>query len=448
MVGEVLMKFFLLRPFLPFAPLVLCSRQAFKLQKLCLLFLGAFVITLFAHSVHAANQTPKDKCEPGLFEFQLNPPPAPKTSDNNESRQALPQLTLLIGYLFPLNPPPAPKTSDNNESRQPLPQLTLLTGYLKSQAREVRLNVKGGFGCAPYVFDNAFVLLGLPNQATTASPGVPYILLAVNLAFLLCISPLLTKQVRKNALSDQDLSAIKKVFLRSITNLTASVPIQPAKPPVNPDDNLIAKPSLLAELERHLATQARQISSLGQEIAEFRHEFSAATKPMLDTSNAIDVSKSLPSDAPPVPDLPSYEDPAESSDNLNDQSISIVSSYRNALNRGDRSLLRKIYTQQLVITDESEEALLNSFSSPTRLAAVGSGGSYLLVPSIDDIGRAWILPDWRTLESFTNNRPNKGIFSYRTEANLFLAELRQPAEVRQVGELWEVVTMGVIAVGG
>jgi hypothetical protein len=307
--------------------------------------------------------------------------------------------------------------------------------------------VKGGFGCAPYVFDNAFVLLGLPNQATTASPGVPYILLAVNLAFLLCISPLLTKQVRKNALSDQDLSAIKKVFLRSITNLTASVPIQPAKPPVNPDDNLIAKPSLLAELERHLATQARQISSLGQEIAEFRHEFSAAIKPMLESSNAIDVSKSLPSDPPPVPDPPFYEVPPESSDKLNDQA-SIVSRYRNALSRGDRSLLRKIYTQQLVITAESEEALLNSSSSPTRLAAVASGGSYLLVPSIDDIERAWILPDWRTLESFTNNRPNKGIFSYRTEANLSLAELRQPAEVRQVGELWEVVTMGVIAVGG
>jgi hypothetical protein len=447
MVGEVLMKFFLFWPFFPFLPSVLCSRQAFKLQKLCLLFLAAFLINVFPQSVHAANQTPKDKCEPGLFEFQLNPPPAPKTSDNNESRQALPQLTLLIGYLFPLNPPPAPKTSDNNESRQPLPQLTLLTGYLKSQAREVRLNVKGGFGCAPYVFDNAFVLLGLPNQATTASPGVPYILLAVNLAFLLCISPLLTKQVRKNALSDQDLSAIKKVFLRSITNLTASVPIQPAKPPVNTADNLIAKPSLLAELERNLATQARQISSLGQEIAEFRHEFSAAIKPMLESSNAIDVSKSLPSDPPSVPDLPFDEVPPESSDKLNDQA-SIVSRYRNALSRGDRSLLRKIYTQQLVITAESEEALLNSSSSPTRLAAVASGGSYLLVPSIDDIERAWILPDWRTLESFTNNRPNKGIFSYRTEANLSLAELRQPAEVRQVGELWEVVTMGVIAVGG
>ena len=447
MVGEVLMKFFLFWPFFPFLPSVLCSRQAFKLQKLCLLFLAAFLINVFPQSVHAANQTPKDKCEPGLFEFQLNPPPAPKTSDNNESRQALPQLTLLIGYLFPLNPPPAPKTSDNNESRQPLPQLTLLTGYLKSQAREVRLNVKGGFGCAPYVFDNAFVLLGLPNQATTASPGVPYILLAVNLAFLLCISPLLTKQVRKNALSDQDLSAIKKVFLRSITNLTASVPIQPAKPPVNTADNLIAKPSLLAELERNLATQARQISSLGQEIAEFRHEFSAAIKPMLESSNAIDVSKSLPFAPPPVPDLPFDEVPPESSDKLNVQA-SIVSIYCNAFNRSDRSLLRQIYTQRLVITAESEEALLNSSSSPTRLAAVASGGSYLLVPSIDDIERAWILPDWRTLESFTNNRPNKGIFSYRTEANLSLAELRQPAEVRQVGELWEVVTMGVIAVGG
>jgi hypothetical protein len=168
---------------------------------------------------------------------------------------------------------------------------------------------------------------------------------------------------------------------------------------------------------------------------------------MLESSNAIDVSKSLPSDPPSVPDLPFDEVPPESSDKLNVQA-SIVSIYCNAFNRSDRSLLRQIYTQRLVITAESEEALLNSSSSPTRLAAVASGGSYLLVPSIDDIERAWILPDWRTLESFTNNRPNKGIFSYRTEANLSLAELRQPAEVRQVGELWEVVTMGVIAVGG
>jgi hypothetical protein len=101
-----------------------------------------------------------------------------------------------------------------------------------------------------------------------------------------------------------------------------------------------------------------------------------------------------------------------------------------------------------VISSESEEALLNSFSAPTRLVAVGSGGSYLLVPALDRNDYAWILPDWQTLESFNTKRPNKGIFSYTSEANLCSAELRQPAEVKQVGELWEVVTMGVIAVGG
>ena len=415
------MKHYLPRLSPSLSSLKICSRKVFKLQKLFLLFLAAFVSIPSAQFVNAANQTSSSDCPPGFLKFNLKFTPSAATS------------------------------SGNNSSSHALYQLRLLPDDLLSRASQAHFYpmANGGFGCAPAVFESTSAVLGGTNQASPTSSSVPYILLAVNLAFQLCISYLLIKQVRKNSLSDQDLSTIKEVLPRSISDMTAIVLIAPSKiSPINPGDDKIPKPSLLAELERLFATQARQLSSLEQEIAKLRHEFRDAIKPTLESNNSIEYSNSLSSDATPVPDRSICEDPPESSDKLNDQAISIVSAYRNAFNRNDRSLLRNIYTQQLKITSESEEDLLNSSFSPTRLVGVGSGGSYLLVPSIDRTEHAWILPDWRTLESFNNNRPNKGIFSYTSEANLCSAELRQPAEVRQCGELWEVVTMGVIAVGG
>ncbi len=400
------MEFNLIRRSLSSGSLVLCSRQSFKLRTIFLLFLSPLVITLQAQTISAANLKPTDYC-PSLF---LIFKPESTTS--------------------------APKRPGNNDSGQSLYQPSFLTDYLLNQANQVRFYRmgSGSIACLPDVSESASAVLGLSNQAPHASPGVPYIILAVNLAFLLCMLPFLSKPVRVNELSEDGLRTIEKIIKRIIYNATAGSSISSNK--------------ILVKLEGLLAAQSRQITSLAQEIAAFRQESVAAIKSTLEASNHLEVSRSPSSEVSLDHVSPSDGDSAESTDPDNYQYLSIVIAYRNALSRGDRSLLRKIYTQQLVITAESEEALLNPSSSPTRLAAVASGGSYLLVPSIDDIERAWILPDWRTLESFTNNRPNKGIFSYRTEANLSLAELRQPAEVRQVGELWEVVTMGVIAVRG
>ena len=80
---------------------------------------------------------------------------------------------------------------------------------------------------------------------------------------------------------------------------------------------------------------------------------------------------------------------------------------------------------------------------PMQLMTVPGGGSYLLVGGKDH--RYWLVPDFRTLSSFKGKRPNTRIFSYEAQA-IHTPELRQPAEVKPVGDLWEVVTMGVIAV--
>jgi hypothetical protein len=82
---------------------------------------------------------------------------------------------------------------------------------------------------------------------------------------------------------------------------------------------------------------------------------------------------------------------------------------------------------------------------PTQLKTVPGGGSFLLVGGKDH--RHWLVPSFNTLSSFKSNRPNKRIFSYEAQI-VQTPELRQPAEVKQVGDLWEVVTMGVIAVPG
>jgi hypothetical protein len=97
---------------------------------------------------------------------------------------------------------------------------------------------------------------------------------------------------------------------------------------------------------------------------------------------------------------------------------------------------------QLNITLNSEEALMRSTNAPTQLEVVQTGGSYLL---IQQDTKNWLVPDFQTLSSFTTNQLKKGIFTYIHEP-ISEAVLRRPAEVKDIGGLWEVVTMGVIAI--
>jgi hypothetical protein len=127
---------------------------------------------------------------------------------------------------------------------------------------------------------------------------------------------------------------------------------------------------------------------------------------------------------------------------IHDPATSLTNEYQEAFFRGDRSALRRMMPDELNITQLSEDALMKTASLPTQLEIVKTGGSYLL---IHREGKHFLVPDFQILTSFTTNQLAKGIFSYQKE-NVSTAELRRPAEVRDVGCLWEVVTMGVIAV--
>ncbi len=127
---------------------------------------------------------------------------------------------------------------------------------------------------------------------------------------------------------------------------------------------------------------------------------------------------------------------------LEDLIASLVEEYQRAFFHNDRSALRNMSSGQLNITQNSEDSLVKSSALSTKLEVVQNGGSYLLICRDD---RHWLVPEFQILTSFTTTQPAKGIFNYRRES-VSAAELRWPAEVREVGGLWEVIAMGVIAV--
>ena len=130
-------------------------------------------------------------------------------------------------------------------------------------------------------------------------------------------------------------------------------------------------------------------------------------------------------------------------DPMNDLVDHLVSEYHSAYLRRDHAgLLAMTSDHQFNITFDSEDSLSKNLGIPTQLEVVKSGGSYLLIQRHE---RNWLVPEFLVLTSFTNNKPAKGIFAYRPE-NVSTAELIRPAEVKQIGRLWEVVTMGIIAV--
>ena len=119
--------------------------------------------------------------------------------------------------------------------------------------------------------------------------------------------------------------------------------------------------------------------------------------------------------------------------------------YQDAINRGDRQAIRQMQFKELNITSESENSLVKGNSDDgTKLEAVVGGGSYLIIVSE---GRYWLFPTAQTLESFSMNQPQKGIFSYEREL-LSKPVIKKPAEVLEEGDYWIIKQFGKVSVPG
>ena len=113
-----------------------------------------------------------------------------------------------------------------------------------------------------------------------------------------------------------------------------------------------------------------------------------------------------------------------------------------ALNNGDRQLLREHSSAQLNITSDSENSLAMGRSQPTQLEAVSGGGSYWLAT----IGeQAWLFPTELTLKGFMSLQPSKGLYSYEKQT-IGKPQLIEPALLRQDGQRWTVETLGRVAI--
>jgi len=192
-------------------------------------------------------------------------------------------------------------------------------------------------------------------------------------------------------------------------------------------------------LNFHASYQA-QSESLSQE-PSFVEELQALKKQAGESLLKIKVAGLEPSfDLAPVQVEASQ--PIDKQQTLEDLIASLVEEYQTAYFRGDRPALRNMSSDQLNITQSSEGSLMGTSVPPTQLEVVKNGGTYLLVHRYD---RHWLVPEFQILTSFTTTQPAKGIFAYDREG-VSKAELRRPAEVKEINGLWEVLSMGIIAV--
>ena len=126
-----------------------------------------------------------------------------------------------------------------------------------------------------------------------------------------------------------------------------------------------------------------------------------------------------------------------------DPAKELAAFFQEAFNRNDLSALSSMAPEEMNVTMETEDALCKSISPvKTRLNIVKGGGSYLLIHQGE---KDWLIPTFLTFGGFLASQPSKGIFSYARES-VATVELRLPAEVKEVGSVWEVVSMGVVAV--
>ncbi len=229
---------------------------------------------------------------------------------------------------------------------------------------------------------------------------------------------------RKYKRLDNDLSVLKKDLIN-----TGDIP--------NKQASAVDKTNYhVEELAKNLSAHANAISSLSQNLRVLDNRFLA-----FQASHHVQL-ETLSQAPSPTPVQVEALKPMHKEQTIDDLVASVVEEYQAAFFRGDRSALRSITSDQLNITQNSEDSLMKTSTLPTQLEAVQNGGSYRLI-HINN--QHWLVPEFQILASFTANQLAKGIFTYDRE-NISAAELRWPAEVREVGGLWEVIAMGVIAV--
>ena len=108
----------------------------------------------------------------------------------------------------------------------------------------------------------------------------------------------------------------------------------------------------------------------------------------------------------------------------------------------------KLNPDELIVSGETADAWIRGVANVVpKLELVKGGGNYLLIRQTGN----WLFPTFQSMNRLSSNQPSprfaKGIFVLQREA-ISTPELRRPAEVKPVGDLWEVVTLGVIALPG
>ncbi len=122
--------------------------------------------------------------------------------------------------------------------------------------------------------------------------------------------------------------------------------------------------------------------------------------------------------------------------------------FKDACLRDDISVLVKFNPIELIISGETADAWIRGIANVVpRLEISKAGGNYVLIQQAGN----WLFPTLESISRLSIKQPSqrfaKGIFVLQRE-NISTPELRRPAELKQVGKLWEVVSLGVIAVPG
>lgn len=192
------------------------------------------------------------------------------------------------------------------------------------------------------------------------------------------------------------------------------------------------------------AEKATPLETFRQELRPFgepdRSEKGTTSFPPLGSVAWLGVEQ--PTQDQPVSDFSPIEEPPAQPPEPYEQ---LARQFQDAIDRGDRQALRHLQFKELNITSESEDSLLRgSIGQATKLEAVQGGGSYMVVSGE---GRFWLFPTAQTLDSFSMNQPQKGIFNYECEM-LSKPVVKKPAEVTEESDSWVVTAQGVISVPG
>ena len=192
------------------------------------------------------------------------------------------------------------------------------------------------------------------------------------------------------------------------------------------------------------AVKATAVETFRQELGPFSEPDSSTkdTTPFPSLGSVPWLGVEQPTQNQPVNEFTSIEKPTDPPPEPYEQ---VARQYQDAIDRGDRQSLRQLQFKELNITSECEDSLLRGSSGQaTKLEAVQGGGSYMV---INGEGQYWLFPTAQTLDSFSMNQPQKGIFDYEREI-LSKPVVKKPAEVKEESGDWIVIAKGVISVPG